>query len=79
MITTLVDQAHAQMEAIDNCANDCPLHIGHDEDPVEALKKIRAFLARNHSDLFVALAVAGLDRVLDNLGKFRVRRIFEEG
>ena len=54
-------------------------HIQRDEDPREALVKVRALLCGSvgREDDDIALVVVYLDRVLDTLREFEVRTIYE--
>jgi hypothetical protein len=69
-----VNEAAAQMDALEKPLRDTPLYVGRDEDPVQALKRIISFLRNNVGDSPVlALAVVGLGRVLDKLSKQQVK------
>lgn len=75
--TTKLDEARELVAAIDKHTADIALYVGPGDDPVESLIKVRSFLAANASTKTVALAVIALDRVLDQLCKFRMRVTLE--
>jgi hypothetical protein len=54
-------------------------YVSRDEDPIEALKRVRAFLYRalDSQSKHIALAVVALDRILETLGKCEIERHYE--
>lgn len=53
-----------------------PLYVARHDDPLDALRRIRAFLAAT-DERPVALAVACLDRVIEYLSGFEMRTTYE--
>jgi hypothetical protein len=74
---TRLNEARALLAEIDERSQaGAALCVGKNEDPIQALRKIHAFLVRNARDHVNALAAANLERVLDRLVGFEMRVSF---
>jgi hypothetical protein len=72
-----LDQARDLLAEVDKHADSYgPLYVARRQDPLEALRKIRAFLASS-DERRTAIAVACLDRVIDNLAGYEMRVTYE--